>query len=354
MARGQCVRKSASRSEADPRCAPRTRARSSRPARIRAQTTTGPAGGPCRRYGGGASREVRPTSVPPPAYQEHGQSRVPRRRAARGSRCARARPARRSRCVQAERPSRSSPPISRATSWCSTSTTARVSWGSRTGPGRGASSPSTRRAVVVAHTEHGASRSSTRRRGGSRRARRLRGAALHRRASDARRARVRHRLGARRGRRPRRRGRAGRLADRVPGPARHVSVEPGRRTLWTALGTEGARVAVLDLERSAATAARPDDRAAVPRPRRRLRPRRRPRLGHVRRGAPHRRLPARRPVRVLDAGRRRSTSPSRRKAFVASGDDGTVRRHRLDGDARPRGARPRRLLQRHVRLAARS
>jgi DNA-binding beta-propeller fold protein YncE len=34
---------------------------------------------------------------------------------------------------------------------------------------------------------------------------------------------------------------------RVPGPARHVSVDPAGRSLWTALGTKAARVAILDL-----------------------------------------------------------------------------------------------------------
>ena len=50
-ARGQCVRKSASRSETDPRCAPRTRARSSRPARIPCPDYDGTwPRGPCLRY----------------------------------------------------------------------------------------------------------------------------------------------------------------------------------------------------------------------------------------------------------------------------------------------------------------
>jgi DNA-binding beta-propeller fold protein YncE len=34
---------------------------------------------------------------------------------------------------------------------------------------------------------------------------------------------------------------------RVPGPARHVSVDPAGRRLWTALGTKATRVAVFDL-----------------------------------------------------------------------------------------------------------
>jgi DNA-binding beta-propeller fold protein YncE len=34
---------------------------------------------------------------------------------------------------------------------------------------------------------------------------------------------------------------------RVPGPARHVSLDPGGRMLWTALGSAARRVAVLDL-----------------------------------------------------------------------------------------------------------
>ena len=32
----------------------------------------------------------------------------------------------------------------------------------------------------------------------------------------------------------------------VPGPARHIGIGPGGRTLWTALGTAASRIAVLD------------------------------------------------------------------------------------------------------------
>jgi DNA-binding beta-propeller fold protein YncE len=120
---------------------------------------------------------------------------------------------------------------------------------------------------------------------------------------------------------------------RVPGPARHVSISPDGRTLWTALGTAASRVAVLD--------------TADPRRPTLLRTISPPFLAHDVVFAPdgrtvwvtsgsERRLALfgdGRPVRILDAG----TPPqhvtfAREKAFVASGDDGTVRRHRLDGE----------------------
>ena len=120
---------------------------------------------------------------------------------------------------------------------------------------------------------------------------------------------------------------------RVPGPARHVSISRDGRTLWTALGSVAARIALLETgdprrPRLARTFAPPfaahdvvfapggrsvwvtsgDER----------------RLGIFGAGG--------RARRVLAAG-----SPPQHVAFasnaalVASGDDGTVRRHRLDG-----------------------
>jgi DNA-binding beta-propeller fold protein YncE len=120
---------------------------------------------------------------------------------------------------------------------------------------------------------------------------------------------------------------------RVPGPARHVSVSPDGKTLWTALGTKASRIAVLD--------------TANPRRPRLLRTFAPPFLAHdvvfspdgrtvwVTSGS-ERRLAlydgTRRPRRVLAVG-----SPPQHltfahdKAFVANGDDGTVVRCRLDG-----------------------
>jgi DNA-binding beta-propeller fold protein YncE len=129
---------------------------------------------------------------------------------------------------------------------------------------------------------------------------------------------------------------AGRVLSRarVPGPARHVSIAPDGRTLWTALGTAASRVAVLD--------------TSDPRRLRLVRTFSPPFLAHDVAFAPdgrtvwvtsgsERRLALYRgdknPLRVLRAG----TPPqhvtfAREKAFVASGDDGTVRRHLPDGE----------------------
>jgi hypothetical protein len=121
---------------------------------------------------------------------------------------------------------------------------------------------------------------------------------------------------------------------RVPGPARHISISPDGRTIWTALGTTAARIAVLDSRdarrpRFVRTIAppflahdvvfAPDGRSAWVT------------SGDERRIALYRQA-ERRPVRVLDAGAPpQHVGFAREKAFVASGDDGTVRRHRLDG-----------------------
>jgi DNA-binding beta-propeller fold protein YncE len=119
---------------------------------------------------------------------------------------------------------------------------------------------------------------------------------------------------------------------RVAGPARHISLSPDGQTLWTALGIAAARVAVLDTSnarrpRLVRTFAppflahdvvfAPDGRAVWVT------------SGSERRIAIYRRG---RPVRVVDAGAApQHVAFGREKAFVASGDDGTVRRHRLDG-----------------------
>ena len=119
---------------------------------------------------------------------------------------------------------------------------------------------------------------------------------------------------------------------RVPGPARHVSMSPDGRTLWTALGTAAAHVAVLDTSE----ARRPRLVRTIPPPF----------LAHdvafapdgrrvwVTSGAERRIALYRgdRPVRILAAGMYpQHVAFAADKAFVASGDDGTVRRHRLDG-----------------------
>jgi DNA-binding beta-propeller fold protein YncE len=119
---------------------------------------------------------------------------------------------------------------------------------------------------------------------------------------------------------------------RVPGPARHISLSPDGQTLWTVLGNAAPRVAVIDtsnarrpkLVRTFASpflahdvVFAPDGRAVWVT------------SGSERRIAIYRRG---RPVRVLDAGAApQHVAFGREKAFVASGDDGTVRRLRLDG-----------------------
>jgi DNA-binding beta-propeller fold protein YncE len=120
---------------------------------------------------------------------------------------------------------------------------------------------------------------------------------------------------------------------RVPGPARHISISPDGHTIWTALGTAAPRIAVLD----AADAAQP----------KLVRTFAAPFLAHDVVFAPDSRTVwvtsgderqialyrgGRRPARVLAAGAApQHVTFTREKAFVASGEDGTVRRHRLDG-----------------------
>ncbi|MGI8478485.1 MAG: YncE family protein [Gaiellaceae bacterium] len=121
---------------------------------------------------------------------------------------------------------------------------------------------------------------------------------------------------------------------RVPGPARHISISADGDTLWTALGTKAERLAVLD--------------ARNPRRPRLVRTISPPFLAHdvvfaldgrtvwVTSGA-ERRIAIyrgeRRPLRVIAADAPpQHVAFSDSKAFVASGDDGTLRRHRLDGE----------------------
>jgi hypothetical protein len=120
----------------------------------------------------------------------------------------------------------------------------------------------------------------------------------------------------------------------VPGPARHVSLSSDASALWTALGSKADRVAVLDLRKPT----RPRvARIVVP-----------PFLAHDVVFAPDDRhvwvtSGARGAIAVYAPG---ASSPVRTvaadappqhvafaqdRAYVASGDDGTVRIHRLDG-----------------------
>lgn len=131
---------------------------------------------------------------------------------------------------------------------------------------------------------------------------------------------------------------------RVPGPARHVSLSPDGQVLWTSLGTKAARVAVLDtsdarrpkLTRTFAApflahdvVFAPDGDAVW------LTSGSEKRVAVYRHG---------RPLRVLEAGAPpQHVAFGQQKAFVASGGDGTMRHHRLDGslvrEARiPRGS----------------
>jgi len=120
----------------------------------------------------------------------------------------------------------------------------------------------------------------------------------------------------------------------VPGPARHVTASPDGASLWTALGTKAEKVAVLDLgdplrPRLVRTITPPflahdvvfsGDREHVW-----------VTSGDSRRLAVYERQ-GQKPVAVIDAG-----APPQHvvfhgsRAFVASGDDGTVGLHRPDG-----------------------
>lgn len=131
--------------------------------------------------------------------------------------------------------------------------------------------------------------------------------------------------------------RRGRIVWRtsVPGPARHVSISPDGRTLWTSLGSTAPHVAVLDTR----DARRPKlVRLITP-----------PFLAHdvvfapdgrwvwLTSGSEHRlalyRPGSRSPRRVIAAGANpQHVAFADREVFVASGDDGSVRRHRFDGE----------------------
>lgn len=120
----------------------------------------------------------------------------------------------------------------------------------------------------------------------------------------------------------------------VPGPARHVSISSDGASIWTSLGTAADRIAVLD--------------STNPRRPRLVRTLDPPFLSHdvvfspdgrsiwVTSGS-ERRIAIYdsrrgRPLRILGAGAPpQHVAFAHDKAFVASGDDGTVCRHRLDG-----------------------
>lgn len=121
----------------------------------------------------------------------------------------------------------------------------------------------------------------------------------------------------------------------VPGPARHVSSSLDGKTIWTALGSKAERIAVLD--------------ATDPRRPRLVRTIDSPFLAHdvvfapggkhvwVTSGAGHRvavyRADTRGIVRALAADRApQHVAFAGELAFVASGDDGTVHIHRLNGE----------------------
>lgn len=121
----------------------------------------------------------------------------------------------------------------------------------------------------------------------------------------------------------------------VPGPARHVSISADGDTVWTALGSTAPKLAVLD--------------TSAPRRPRLVRTIAPPFLAHdvvfapdgrsiwvtsgsVRKIAlyPH---GSERPRRLIEADAPpQHIAFGRGEVFVASGEDGTVRRHRLDGE----------------------
>lgn len=129
--------------------------------------------------------------------------------------------------------------------------------------------------------------------------------------------------------------RARRILSRtsVPGPARHVSISRDGRTVWTVLGSAAERVAVLD--------------TSDPRRPRLVRAFAAPFAAHDVVFAPDGKSVwvtsgAERQLGIFGAGGRArrvlaAGAPPQHVAFadgtalVASGDDGTVRRHRLDG-----------------------
>jgi DNA-binding beta-propeller fold protein YncE len=129
----------------------------------------------------------------------------------------------------------------------------------------------------------------------------------------------------------------------VPGPARHVSISPDGRSLWTSLGSTAPRIARLDTRE-----------ARKPRLVTTVSP---PFLAHdvvfapdgagvwVTSGSEHRlalyRPRARTAHRVIAADAPpQHVAFAGREVFVASGDDGTVRRHALDGSLLGRASVP--------------
>jgi DNA-binding beta-propeller fold protein YncE len=131
--------------------------------------------------------------------------------------------------------------------------------------------------------------------------------------------------------------RRGRVVSRahVPGPARHVSISPDGKMIWTALGSKAERIALLDasdarrprLERTLAAPFLAHDVVFAPRG------------GNVwvTSGAGHRvalyGAATREVVRTIAADRApQHVAFVGDLAFVSSGDDGTVRLHRLNGE----------------------
>ena len=120
---------------------------------------------------------------------------------------------------------------------------------------------------------------------------------------------------------------------RVPGPARHVSVDAGT-TLWTVLGSAAERVAVLDLAGPAPAEARARVRAAVPRPRRRLRSRRHATCGSPRVPAMPSRSTARHggaSTRACGGSAAAARRVRRRAGVCRERRDGTLQTRRPDG-----------------------
>ncbi len=128
----------------------------------------------------------------------------------------------------------------------------------------------------------------------------------------------------------------GRILSRtsVPGPARHVSVDPSGSVLWASLGSKAERIAVLSvddprrpkLEGTTTPSFLAHDVVFAPDGRHAW-----VTSGAGRRIAIHR-VDTREVVRVLAADRApQHVAFVEELAFVASGDDGTLRVHRLDG-----------------------
>jgi len=121
---------------------------------------------------------------------------------------------------------------------------------------------------------------------------------------------------------------------RVPGPARHVSLAPSGSVLWASLGSKAERIAVLGLadprrptfERTITPSFLAHDVVFAPDGRHAW-----VTAGAGRRIAIHR-VATGEVVRVLTADRApQHVAFVGELAFVASGDDGTLRVHRLDG-----------------------